>query len=91
VRDKKKMQIKWQDVLVGDLIKIKVGMKIDCDGLLVQGTNVTTDESSVTGETRSLRKSNLEHCLEEIERNKNSRSLLNHTISSPIIVSGSTI
>jgi len=81
--------------LVGDLIKLKVGMKVDCDGILAHGINVTSDESSMTGESKHLKKIILEHCDQYIEnQNWSSANLRFSQISShpsPVIVSGSTI
>lgn len=38
------------DLVVGDLIKIEAGMRIPCDCVLIEGTDIATDESAMTGE-----------------------------------------
>jgi len=55
-----------QELVVGDLIKIESGMRIPGDCILIEGTDVATDESSMTGEPEQVEKaavneSNFEH------------------------------
>lgn len=38
------------DLVVGDVIKIEAGMRIPADCVLIEGTDVATDESAMTGE-----------------------------------------
>lgn len=45
------------DLVVGDVIKIEAGMRIPSDCILVEGTDVATDESSMTGEPEQVDKS----------------------------------
>ena len=44
------------DLVVGDVIKIESGMKIPADCVLVDGTDVATDESAMTGEPEQVEK-----------------------------------
>lgn len=44
------------DVLVGDVLKISAGDKIPADGLLLEGANLKTNESAMTGEVIDIRK-----------------------------------
>lgn len=37
--------------MVGDIIIIMQGMGIPADGVLIEGSEITTDESAMTGET----------------------------------------
>jgi len=37
-------------LVVGDVIKIESGMKIPADCVLIDGTDIATDESAMTGE-----------------------------------------
>jgi P-type E1-E2 ATPase len=39
-----------QNLVVGDIIKIEAGMKLPADAILVESTDVATDESAMTGE-----------------------------------------
>ena len=51
VRNGEIIVVNFNDIKVGDLVEIKVGMAIPCDGVMVRGTGVTTDESAMTGES----------------------------------------
>eukprot|EP00977_Amphora_coffeiformis_P026860 scaffold31205_cov76-Amphora_coffeaeformis.AAC.1 len=42
-------------VPVGSLVSVKTGDKVPCDGIVVEGQS-TVDESSLTGESRPIRK-----------------------------------
>ena len=44
------------DLLVGDVIKIEAGMRIPCDSILIEGTDIATDESAMTGEPEQVDK-----------------------------------
>jgi P-type Ca2+ transporter type 2B len=39
-----------QDIVVGDVIKLESGMRVPCDCILIEGTDIQTDESAMTGE-----------------------------------------
>ena len=45
------------DLLVGDIIHIKQGDHVPADCLLIEGDEVRTDESNITGESDHLKKS----------------------------------
>jgi P-type E1-E2 ATPase len=51
--------------MVGDLLKLKEGMEVPADGLIVQGFSIKADESSMTGETRPMHKDPLDKCNEK--------------------------
>ena len=55
------------DLLVGDLIKIYSGDILPADILLIEGNNMKIDESSLTGESNSVKKNSYQICLEEIK------------------------
>lgn len=38
------------DLVVGDVIKLEQGMRIPADCVLIEGTDIATDESAMTGE-----------------------------------------
>lgn len=53
---------------VGDLVKVKAGMDIPCDGILVNAggipcSGVTANESAMTGEPLELPKETVAVCL----------------------------
>lgn len=45
------------DLVVGDVIKIEQGMRIPADCILLEGIDVSTDESAMTGEPDQMEKS----------------------------------
>lgn len=48
--------------MVGDIVKIKAGMNIPVDGVLIYGSGVTVSEAAMTGESDELKKDNIEGC-----------------------------
>jgi len=48
--------------VVGDIIKIKAGMNIPVDGVIIRSSGVSVNESAMTGESDELKKESLEHC-----------------------------
>ncbi len=42
------------DVVVGDIILLKMGLEVPGDGIIIQGYSVSLDESSMTGETKPM-------------------------------------
>lgn len=53
-RNKKAKKIHFNDVRVGDILKIKAGMNIPVDGIVIKGSGITTNESAMTGEPEEL-------------------------------------
>lgn len=51
------LSIPMDEVVVGDVIGVETGDILCADGILLQGFNVKVDESSLTGETCSIKKS----------------------------------
>ncbi|KAL7906074.1 cation transporting ATPase [Trichoderma velutinum] len=49
-------QISIYDVMVGDVLHIEAGEVVAADGVLIQGSSLYIDESSITGETQLVRK-----------------------------------
>jgi P-type E1-E2 ATPase len=45
---------------VGDICKIKAGMDIPADGVIIKATGVTTNESAMTGESIELKKESVD-------------------------------
>ena len=77
IRKGRTVIIHSDDILVGDLIKIVSGDILPADILLIEGNNIKIDESSLTGESTSVKKNSFERCLEEIKLgNKNPSSNL---------------
>lgn len=71
-RDGIPMEIHQDFVLTGDIITINEGMEVPADGILIEASEVTTDESAMTGEIDPIKKNILKFCIKkkvEIEKN----------------------
>lgn len=55
-------KVHYDDILVGDLIKIKAGMNIPVDGVIFKSSGVTINESAMTGEPDELKKESFDIC-----------------------------
>jgi Ca2+-transporting ATPase len=55
-RDGTAVTIDTNDLVVGDIILLTTGMKIPADCILIEGADVSCDESSMTGEPDNLTK-----------------------------------
>ena len=75
------------DLLVGDLIKIYSGEILPADILLIEGNNLRIDESSLTGESTSVKKNSYEKCLEEIN-SKNKKPSSNILLCGTKVIEG---
>lgn len=49
-------------IMVGDLVKIKAGMNVPVDGIILKGSGVSCNESAMTGEPDELKKESMEVC-----------------------------
>jgi Ca2+-transporting ATPase len=57
VRGGEELDVSVFDVVVGDLFVVRAGELLPCDGLLVTGSGIKTDESAMTGESLEIPKS----------------------------------
>lgn len=53
------------EVLVGDVVLVFEGMEIPADGLVLEASDLTADESAMTGETDPIKKNILSFCIEK--------------------------
>ena len=93
-RGGKMFVIHQSEVLVGDLVQISEGMEIPADGFVTDASELTADESAMTGETDPVMKNTISHCIEK--RNQliaegGKESAGSHDIPSPILMSGTRI
>lgn len=101
VRNGIETSISDDHILVGDRMKIIDGMIVPADGILIQGNNITIDESAMTGEIDMVEKEIYEDCIKQREKILESQPELNditkipenyhHKIKSPIVSSGTQI
>jgi len=83
---------------VGDIVQITYGMSIPVDGLVISGSQISADESAMTGESDELRKAPQAECMERLEESlKQQRAtqkvhgVRKHELPSPILQSGTSI
>lgn len=56
VRGGRRVKISIFDVVVGDVITLKIGDQVPADGVLISGHSLSIDESSMTGESKIVHK-----------------------------------
>jgi P-type E1-E2 ATPase len=86
------------NLVVGDIVKIKAGMNIPVDGVIVKASGVQTNEAAMTGEADELKKDSLEVCLARKEEKEEELQMYaskdakkkgnSHDLPSPIMLSG---
>lgn len=62
MRDGKEESVHYNNIVVGDIIKIKAGMNIPVDGVLLKASGVQSNEAAMTGESDDLKKDSQEAC-----------------------------
>ena len=82
IRNGNPIDIKSDDILVGDLINVQVGDILPADLILVEGNGIQIDESALTGESKALKKEVYEKCQELLD------SKVTNKIPSPLMLSG---
>ncbi|KAK3007639.1 hypothetical protein RJ639_013107 [Escallonia herrerae] len=56
VRGGRRVRASIFDIVVGDVVPLKIGDQIPADGVLISGHSLAIDESSMTGESKIVRK-----------------------------------
>ncbi|KAK9055270.1 hypothetical protein SSX86_026352 [Deinandra increscens subsp. villosa] len=56
VRGGRRVKISIFDIVVGDVITLKIGDQVPADGVLISGHSLAVDESSMTGESKIVTK-----------------------------------
>ncbi|MDD5738633.1 MAG: HAD-IC family P-type ATPase [Candidatus Pacebacteria bacterium] len=56
LRDSNEKEIDSEDVVVGDVVILKTGDKVPCDGRIIESKNLKVDEASLTGEFMAVKK-----------------------------------
>lgn len=94
IRDGKTKSIHVSDLVVGDVVKISIGMEIPTDGYLLEGTEIYCDESSMSGESERVHKTILSQCLNvqrQVEESGNKNEVGHHHVPSPVLLSGTKV
>jgi P-type E1-E2 ATPase len=50
------VNISVYELMVGDIVEVETGEILSVDGILIDGNNISVDESSLTGETIDVKK-----------------------------------
>ncbi|KAL5214098.1 hypothetical protein ABZP36_003250 [Zizania latifolia] len=56
VRGGRRVLVSIYDLVVGDVVPLKIGDQVPTDGVLISGRSLSIDESSMTGESKIVRK-----------------------------------
>lgn len=56
IRGGRTIKISIFDIVVGDVIPLKIGDQVPADGVLITGHSLAIDESSMTGESKIVHK-----------------------------------
>ncbi|GLT54289.1 hypothetical protein SLA2020_275000 [Shorea laevis] len=56
LRSGRTVKISIFDIVVGDVIPLKIGDQVPADGILIAGHSLAIDESSMTGESKTVKK-----------------------------------
>lgn len=80
-------------IRVGDIVKIKNGMNIPVDGVVLEGMGVMCDESAMTGESDHLPKDAVDKCLARQRDHESEEKFTKtpHDVPSPVLLSGTQI
>ena len=56
IRQGKVLHMNVYELLVGDVVQVETGEIISVDGIVIEANRLSVDESSMTGETNSVKK-----------------------------------
>lgn len=85
IRSGKSMKLSIHDIMVGDVLHLEPGDSIPADGILISGHGVKCDESSATGESDQMKKTDGHEVWQQIVEDSASKK------SDPFMISGSNV
>lgn len=56
IRGGRRDKVSIYEIVVGDVVPLKIGDQVPADGILIAGHSLAVDESSMTGESKTVRK-----------------------------------
>ncbi|KAK6915161.1 Cation-transporting P-type ATPase, C-terminal [Dillenia turbinata] len=56
IRGGRRVEVSIYDIVVGDVVPLKIGDQVPADGILIAGHSLAIDESSMTGESKTVQK-----------------------------------
>ncbi|KAF8400231.1 hypothetical protein HHK36_013528 [Tetracentron sinense] len=60
IRGGRRVEVSIFDIVVGDVVPLKLGDQVPADGILIAGHSLAIDESSMTGESMNVDKNQKE-------------------------------
>ncbi|KAL8437239.1 hypothetical protein Efla_006732 [Eimeria flavescens] len=86
-------QISVFDLVVGDILHFEAGDELPADCVVLSCRELRMDESSLTGESEMIKKETYEGCISQLVEGdtRSPRSMQHHFISSPVVLSGTTV
>ncbi|KAJ6166818.1 hypothetical protein N7470_002265 [Penicillium chermesinum] len=84
-RSGKAMMISIYDIMVGDVLHLEPGDSVAADGVLISGHGIKCDESSATGESDQMKKTDGHEVWQQIMENRATKKL------DPFMISGSKV
>ncbi|KAI5792507.1 hypothetical protein DFH27DRAFT_527271 [Peziza echinospora] len=89
VRSAKTKEISIYDLLVGDVVCISQGDLIPADGIIIESNEIKCDESSATGESDQMKKTNGKEVFERMVNNGGSPAGIEKL--DPFVISGAKV
>jgi magnesium-transporting ATPase (P-type) len=94
MRDGVEEVVHYNHIVVGDIIKIKAGMNIPVDGIVLKASGIQCNEAAMTGESDDLKKDTQDACkLRQEEKDAENAYHKDpkkspHDIPTPVLLSG---
>lgn len=85
IRSGKSTMVSIYDIMVGDVLHLEPGDSIPADGILISGHGVKCDESSATGESDQMKKTDGHEVWQQIMEGRATKKL------DPFLISGSKV
>ncbi|KAJ5760897.1 hypothetical protein N7520_008053 [Penicillium odoratum] len=85
LRSGRSMMVSVYDIMVGDVLHLEAGDSIPADGILISGHGVKCDESSATGESDQMKKTDGNEVWQQIIEGRATKKL------DPFMISGSKV
>lgn len=96
LRNSKEQDIPFNDVKVGEICRIRNGMDIPIDGIIINASGVQVSEAAMTGESDEMKKDSVEKCFHKKEEKEAEMGISKekanaHACPSPMMLSGTQV
>ena len=82
------------ELVTGDIIKLREGMELNADMMIIESYEITIDESPLTGEADPIAKTPFKFCIakrDEVISQGRTGHIKQSTVYSPILMSGTKV